>query len=860
MRLYQLLLLLYPKSFRNEYSPELVSIFRARLRDHAGFFARLGLYLETIADVVRNALASHADILQQDLRFTFRALRRAPAFTTAAIVVTALGIGANTAAFSIVDFVFLRQLPYADADRLLKVSQTEAGGGAFQQSPALYREWSTSARTFLGVGAYFLRAVNLVGDGEPQRIERAVVTSTLLPLLGVQPFRGRLFTIEEERTGSNSVVISHALWQSQFGGDEDIIGRRLLLDGNPGVVIGIMPATFNFPSRDIALWSVVNPETASDDDHNNHYWNAVARLRPAVSVAQASAELTALLLRLERSLPDSYKKPGASMVRLRDEFSAQSRLLLYALLGAAACVLLIACANLANLLLARALTRHREMLVRSAMGAGRERLVRQSITESLVLAAAGGSLGVTIAYAALPLLTRLVPTTLPIAQSPSIDTRIILFALGLTALTGLGFGVLPAWRAAGSVDLSGLRDGNRAGGGRRERARSALVVAEVMASVVLLISAGLLMRALLRVQNVDPGFRTENVLTMRTALPLPKYDSTVTRAAYYRGVLEQVRSLPGVASAAFITGLPMSMQGGMWPVVPEDQPLLAQHPPSASSRFVTPGYFGSIGIPLKRGRDIAESDNLSQPYVAVVSESFVKKFWPGQDPIGKRFKFLNDVRTVVGVVGDVHMRGPEQSSEPQVYASHQQVQNGQSNFYYPKDLVIRSSLPQATLIPMLRSIVRRVDPQQPISHIRTLSEIVSDVTAARSVQVRVLGAFALIAFLLAAGGIHGLLAFTVSQRQREIGVRMALGAQRGEIVRMVMRRGVLLGVAGVVPGIVIAYAAGRAMQSLLAGVNPGDGLTFGAVVILCGVMTIVGSLLPVLRAIRVDPATAFRAD
>ena len=860
MRLYALLLRLYPRSFRNEYGAEMSAIFRKRLRDASGVFGRFGLWMETIGEILHNAIAAHADILQQDLRYASRALLRTPSFTITAIVVTALGIGANTAAFSIVDFVFIRKLPYADADQLVKVLQTSAGGGNNEISPALYHEWTLSAKSFQAIGAYFQDAVNLVGEGQPQRVDRSVVTATLLPILGVQPIRGRLFTAAEERLGVNEIVMSYALWQTHFGRDENIVGKRLLIDGHPGIVIGIMPADFNFPSREVAMWTLITPEQAADDDHSNVYWKGLGRLRPGVTTVQARAEMTGTMQRLALQFPDAYNKPGVAMFRLRDELSTQSRVLLYALSGAAACVLLIACANLANLLLARALARQRELLVRSAMGAGRERLVRQSVTESLLLALIGGILGIAIAYLALPLLTRLVPTTLPIAQSPNIDARIVIFALLLTTITGLAFSVLPAWRTATKVDLSGLREGARAGGGRRERARSILVIAEVSASVVLLVSAGLLMRALLRVQDIDPGFRTENVLTLRTALPVPKYDSTQMRAAFYREVLENVRTIPGVAGAAYITGVPLSMTGGIWGVVPEDQPQLARNVSRASSRFVTPGFFSAFGIPIKRGRDIQDSDDMSQPYVAVVSESFVKRFWPGQDPIGKRFKFLNDKRMVVGVVGDIHVRGLEQISEPQVYQSYKQVQNGQSAFYYPKDLVIRSTVATATLVPAVRAIVQRIDPQQPISHVRMLSDIVDDVTAARSVQVRVLSAFAVIAFLLAASGIHGLLAFSVSQRQREIGVRMALGAQQSEIVRMVMQRGVVLAVAGIIPGIAIAYAAARAMQSLLAGINPADAITFAVVAALCGVMTVLGSLLPVMRAVRVDPATAFRVD
>ncbi|MEP6763962.1 MAG: ABC transporter permease [Gemmatimonadaceae bacterium] len=862
MRFHSLLLRLYPKSFQNEYGHEMRSVFKAGRREVSGVLPVLLFYLESIAELVQSAASAHRDILQQDLRSSFRLFYRSPAFTITAIVVTALGIGANTAAFSIVDFVFIRQLPYADADHIVKLMQGTGGamGATNQTAPALYRDWKATASSFSAMGAYYGSSVNLLGKGDPQRVDRAAVTASLLPILGVQPARGRFFSETEERTGAREVIISYGLWQSQFGSDEEVVGRSMLLDGNPTVVVGIMPPDFHFPSRETAVWTLIPPEESNDADRTNTYWVALGRLRTGTTVEQANAEMNVIAGHLDEQYPKGDVKSGVVVFRLRDEFSTQSRLLLFALSGAAVCVLLIACANLANLLLARALTRQRELLVRSALGAGRERLVRQSMTESLLLAIFGGAFGIALAYAALPLLSRLVPNSLPIAQSPTIDFRVVLFAIALTALTGIGFGVLPAWRSASKLDLSGLREGARSGGGRRERARSILVVVEVMASVVLLISSGLLMRALLKLQDVDPGFKAESVLTLRTALPLPKYDSTALRVRFYRDVLTEIRAIPGVSSAAYITGLPMSMTGGIWPVVPQDQPSASVRPSGASSRYVTPGFFAAFGIPVKLGRDISDDDDMSKPYVAVVSESFVKKFWPNQNPLGKNFKFLNVNRTVIGVVGDIRVRGPERTSEPQVYQSDQQVRNAQSSFFYPKDLVIRSTLSTATLVPAVRRIVQRIDPQQPISNVKMLSDVVGDVTAARAVQVRVLSAFAAIAFLLAAFGIHGLLAFSVSQRQREIGVRLALGAQRGEIVRMIVRRGAVLALAGVIPGIVIAYAAGRAMQSLLAGINPADARTFAAAALLCGVMTILGSVVPTMRAVRVDPATAFRAE
>jgi len=859
MRFYSALLRLYPASFRAEYGEEMRSIAAVRFRETSGFFARLWLWVETVLEVVGNAIAVHWDILRQDLRFTARTLARSPGFALTAIIVTALGIGANTAAFSIADFVLIRALPYEDADRLVKLWEAPPGGQN-QASPEVYREWKT-ASSFEAMGGYYLGAGNLTGQGDPQRVGSGVVTADLLPILGVRPLLGRLFNASESREGSNGpVVLSYNVWQGQFGGDPQIIGHQLVLDGNPRLVIGVMPSDFHFPNRDIGLWRLMTADEENDTEVSNTYWEVLGKLRSGVTRAQASAEMDLIAKRIQQRYPADMENVGVFVNPLRDEYSNQSKLLLLALCGAAACVLLIACANLANLLLARALGRRKEILVRTALGAGRERLVRQSMTESLMLATLGGVLGVAVAYAALPLLTRLVPNTLPVAQSPSIDARVLIFAVLLTAITGIAFGVLPAWRSGGRFDLTGLGDGARSGGGRRERARSALVIVEVMASVVLLISAGLLMRALLRLQSVDPGFKSERVLTLRTALSGPRYDTTARRAPFYQQVVAGVRAIPGVSSAAYVTSVPMANQGGVWPVIPEGQSLTAAQAEYATSRFVTPGYFNTLGIPVLRGRDVSDNDETNQPWVAVVSASFVKRYWPNDDPIGKRFKFLADVRTVVGVAGDVRMRGPEQPSEPQAYLAYKQVGDGQSGFYSPKDLVIRSSVPSTTLIPAVRRVVQQVDPQQPVSNIKTMSDVVSDVTAARAVQVRVLVAFAAIAFLLAAVGIHGLLSFTVSSRQHEIGIRIALGAQRGEIVRLIMRQGVILAAAGVIPGLAIAYAAGRGMQSLLAGVEPADPTTFIAAGVLCVVMTLVGSLLPTLRAARVDPATAFRSE
>ncbi len=864
MHTYRALLHLYPASFRAEYGAEMCRIFARRKQDAAGPPAVAALWVATFFEVLLNAAVVHWDILRQDLRYTARSLSRTPGFALTAIVVTALGVGANTAAFSVTDFVLIRPLPFADPERLVKLWERLPGNSRMEPSPANYRDWKRISTAFEAMGAFYGRSVNLVGQGDPERLERTAVTADLFPMLGVHPLLGRLFTEADDREGAaGTLLLSYQLWQAVFGGDAGVLGRQVTLDNEPYTVIGVMPRDFHFPSREAEIWTPTRFQEQDFQDRGDNYLEVVARLRRDVSLERARAEMGVVAAQLARQYPKPNKRVGANVIRLRDELSEQSRLLLMALSGAALCVLLIACANLANLLLARALTRQRELAVRAAMGAGRERLVRQLVTESLVLAVLGGLLGVLAAIWAVPLLGRLVPSSLPIAQAPSIDFRVLMVAGLLTGLTGIGFGVFPALRASRSADLSGLREGARVGGGRKERLRSALVVAEVMASVVLLVSAGLLMRALWRLQATDPGFRADGVLTLRTALPMPKYGVTARRAEFYTRVLSDVRALPGVSAAAYISFLPMVMRGGIWPVAifgQAEQPEDRSEAHTASMRFVTPGFFAALGIPLHQGRDVGESDTIDRPFAAVVSESFVRRYWPDQDPVGRHFQFALHDRVVVGVVGDVRVRGLERNSEPQVYLPYQQLQDDWFAFYSPQDLVVRSSAGTGALLPALRRIVHGADPQQPVSEVRTMAQIVEAETASRSAQVRVLSVFAAIAFLLAGVGIHGLLSFAVSRRAQEIGVRIALGAQPGTIVRMVLRQGVLLAAAGVLPGVALAYAAGRAMQALLAGVQPGDAPTFLAATGLCVLMTLLGCLFPALRAVRVDPITAIRAE
>jgi predicted permease len=861
MRFYRALLHLYPVSFRREYGAELCAVQRARLQQAGGGLAAMWFWIATILEVAANAFAAHWDVLVHDLRYTGRTLRRSPGFALTAILVTALGIGANTAAFSVADFVLLRPLPFADPASLVKLWERPPRGGRFELSPPNYRDYVEQNKSFASMGAFHGISVNLVGQGDPQRLTGSSVSGDVLPMLGVKPLLGRAFSLADERAeATGSVILSYGLWQGSFGGDAAVLGQRVLLDGDPRVVIGIMPREFNFPTAETSLWTLMSRAERENDERDNNWFQSIARLKPGTSIVQADAEMNVIAASLAQRFPKENQGIGAAVISLRDELSSQSELMLLALCGAAICVLLIACANLANLLIARSLVRRRELDVRLALGAGRERLVRQLLTESLVIAAIGGVLGILIAIVSVPLLSRLVPNSLPLAQTPTVDLRVLAVAGLVSALTGIAFGVFPALRASGKGDLSSLRDGARSGGGRRARGRSALVIVEVMASVVLLVSSGLLLRALSRVASTDPGFRADGVVTMRTTLPRPQYDSNTVREQFYHRVLDGVRALPGVQSVAYVSFLPMTMSGGIFGVEANGVPSNGADGRNASMRYATPSYFAAMGVPLRMGRDIEEADERNRPQIAVVSESFAKKYFPGENPLGKRFQIAAGDHEIVGVVGDVKVRGLERQSEPQMYLAYKQ-QNGRSfPFYMPKDLVIRATAPTAQLVPAVRRIIHEADPTLPISNVQAMSDLVADQTATRTVQVRVIGAFALIAFFLAAVGIHGLLSFAVSTRRHEIGVRMALGAQQGRIVAMVLRQGVVLALCGVIPGIALAYAAGRAMQSLLFGVEPGDGATFAAAAVLCVLMTVAGSLMPVLRAVNVAPANVFRGE
>ncbi len=862
MRWYRVLLRLYPSGFRAEYGDEMCFVFAERQRAAQGAGDRVALWWDAYADLFRSAAPAHLDIIRQDLRYAIRALNRSRGFALTFMLVAALGIGANTAVFSLTDHVLVRDLPFDQPHELVRLFESTPQYGRMEPSPANFRDWSAQQHSFASLAAYFDLSVNLVGQGAPQRLSAAGVTADLLPLMGVRPQIGRTFTEADDQPGATAtVILSDGFWRSQFGGRASVLGETVRLNDEVHEIIGVMPAMFLFPTRTVDLWVPARFDSQVFADRDNNFLRVMGRLRPGVTADLARQDLAGVAAALERQYPNENAETGVSVFPLSGDVSSQARLLLFALVGAALCVLLVACTNLANLMFARIIARRPEMAVRQSLGAGRDRLMRQLFTESILLAALGGLGGVLVGLLALPGLSSLVPTTLPIADIPRLDARVLLTALGLTALTGVGVGVWPAWRAGRVEALAALKDGARAGSGRgRERFRRTLVVVEVAASVTLLVVCALLLQTFWQLQGVDPGFRQDDVVTMRTWLPMPKYEETGRRDQFFDSVVSGVNALPGVTSAGFTSFAPFTMKGGVWPVQVPGQVDDAANAMRASLRVVTPGFFQTLGVPLIGGRFLDASDRRDGQITAVVSQSFVETFIPGESALGRTFDFAFQTRTIVGIVRDVRVRGlePDDASEPQVYLPHAQMADGSLPFYVPKDLLVRTQGSPMDQVPAIRRVIAGVDPAQPVSDVTLLRDLVADESSARSIQIRVLGAFAGVALILAVVGIYGVLSFGVTQRLNEFGVRLALGATRQDIVMLVTRQTAVLAAAGVGSGLVAGYLASKSIESLLVGVAPGDPWAHVVVGAVAGVTALAAGLAPARRAARVGVASVLR--
>jgi putative ABC transport system permease protein len=801
-----------------------------------------------------------------DLRFAARVLLKNPGFTVVAVVALALGIGANSAIFSVVNTVLLRPLPYKDPARLMMVFEdnSKLGYPRDTPAPANYIDWHDQNKVFSAMAAMDQLSLNLTGESEPEKIDGHRVSASFFPLLGVDPQLGRWFSPEEDQPGQNRVVVlSHALWQRRFAGDPGVVGKTITLNGAGFQVVGVMPAGFQFPSREDQFWTPIafTPQQAAR--RGSHYLDVVARLKEGVTLEQAQAEMSTIASRLQQQYPQSNTDVGATVVPLQEQLVGDIKPALLVLLGAVGFVLLVACANVANLLLARAAARQKEIATRIALGASRIRLIRQFLTESVLLASLGGVVGLLLSVWGVRVLKAFIPDTISQAKDISIDVKVLLFTLLVSLLTGLVFGLAPALQATKFNLNETLKEGGRdsAAGSRGNRIRAALVVAEVAISLVLLVGAGLLINSFLRLRNVDPGFRAENVLTMNVVLTPQKYPDLARRAAFYTDVIGRVEALPGVKSATVASQIPLTQQGDSSGLLFEGRPdPPAGQPNLAAIRVVGAHYFQTMNVRLLRGRVLTDQDRADSPSVAVISETMARRYWPGDDPMNKRFSFGRpesdtDWVTVVGVVNDVRQFGLDAEVKPQVYMSYQQMDG-----FVPRYLIVSTSVEPRSVAGSVRGAVWEVDRDQPVSDISTMEDVLSESLARQRFSTILLGVFGAVALVLAAVGIYGVMSYSVAQRTHEIGIRMALGAQPRDVLKLAVGQGLKLVLVGVAIGAAVALALTRVMASLLYGVSATDPVTFVTISLVLVGVALLASFIPARRATKVDPLIALRYE
>ncbi len=813
--------------------------------------------------------------LWQDLRYGARMLLKKPGFTLIAVVTLALGIGANTAIFSVVNAVLLRPLPYAEPERLVALWESNSRRPEIRGSIAYpnFFDWRAQSKSFERMASYYTNNMALTGIATPVNLRGAVVSPELFATLGVKPQLGRWFVAEEETPGIRAAIINHSLWQRRFGGDRDIVGRALTLDGKQFNVVGVMPAGFQFPieAEPVEVWVTSSidgektdpKEPAQNEQRGAHFLEVVGRLKPNLTLEQAQAEMNVIGANLEKQYPDSNTGHGVKLISYHNDLVHDYSEALWLILGAVGCVLLIACANVANLLLARATARYKEIAVRAALGANRWRVIRQLLTESLSLSLGGGLLGLLLAWWGTAALIKLIPEDLPRLAEINIDRWVFGFTLLISVVTGLVFGLAPALQAS-KVELTEvMKEGSRGAGagGVRGRLRSALVVAEIAIALVVLIGAGLLLQTFRRLQQVDLGFDTHNILTASVELPDARYPKPEQAVAFYQNLLDRVKTLPGVEAVSAIVPQPLSGSVMRISFDIEGRNIPKGERPGSHFRSISLDYFKVMNIPLLAGRAFTERDDARSPGVLIVNEAFVKRHFPNENPIGKHVKpgiALEGEpvwREIVGVVKDVkHSQSLSHDYEPEYYMPHAQMPINSMS------LVVRTTNDPRGLASAIQREVQSLDRDIPVYRIRTLEQYLGVAVAQPKFNALLLALFAGLALLLTAIGQYGVMAYSVIQRTPEIGIRIALGAQTGDVLRMVLRQGLKLTALGLAIGLAAAYALTRYMQSLLFGVKPTDPLTFAGVALSLIVVAIVACWIPARRAVKVDPMIALRSE
>jgi predicted permease len=808
--------------------------------------------------------------LWQDLRYGFRTLARKPGFTIVAIIALALGIGANTAIFSVINSILLRPLAYKDPERLVTINHDYPKINLRASVSAIgYTHYRDNAKSFESVAATTGGSFNLTGGGDPEQLNGSPVTHNFFSALGAEPRLGRLFLPEEDQPGKNKVVVlSHGFWQRRFGGDPGIVNKNITLNDESYTVVGVMPPSFQF-GREIGqvvdLWTPIafTQEQLSYNRLTFENLFVFARLKPGVNVQQAQAELDAIAANLRREYMPGADRSNWGLVTqsLSELVVGEIRRALWILMGIVGLVLLIACANVANLLLARAADRQKEMAIRTALGAGRWRVIRQLLTESALLALMGGALGLSLAWFGVNALVEVNQVQIPRANEIGLDWRVLAFTLGVSLLTGIIFGLVPALQASKADLHETLKEGGRTGSsGARAWVRNTLVALEMALALVVLVSAGLLIRSFWRLQQVNPGFAPQNVLAMSLTLPATKYREPAQRDNFYKELLQKVRALPGVQAAGATSNLPLSgnNSSGSFRIEGRETPQ-GQSLPHGDRWAATTDYFSTMKIPIIRGRFFDDRDTMESQPVAIIDVAMARKYWPDEDPVGKRISFQsrdnNRIwREIVGIVGHVKHRGLEGESRVQYYIPHSQAQNSFMS------LVVRTNADPASLTGVVRGAISQLDKDLPVFRVRTMEQYVIDSTAQRRFAMTLVGIFAAVALALAGVGLYGVLSYSITQRSHEIGIRMALGAQVRDVLRLVIGQGMLLALAGVVLGSAAAFLLTRLMANLLFEVTPSDPLTFVTIVFLLTLVALLACFVPARRATKVDPIEALRYE